>query len=202
MDTKHIMEKYKQKSALDLEFEKVYISLILPQQRHASVGAKKRYAGLLVKDGKETMDVVGLEIVRRDWTELAKNFQRELLTKVFHKEKVEEFIQQFKDDLFCGKFDDLLVYRKAIRKPIEEYIKTTPPHIKAARKLDNLESHIIEYLITLKGPEPIQKIENKIDYEHYLEKQIKPIAQSILILFDKSFDEIVSGQTQSSLNEF
>ena len=68
-----------------------------------------------------------------------------------------------------------------------------------ARKLDKLEGNIIEYLITADGPEPIQKIKHKIDYDHYIEKQIKPIANQVLILFGKDFDAIFQKGKQSKL---
>ena len=80
-----------------------------------------------------------------------------------------------------------------------EYTKTTPPHVKAARKLDKLESNIIEYYITLDGPEPVQKLKHKLDYGHYIDKQIKPIADQVLDLFGKSFEDLVSGSKQRKL---
>jgi len=190
-----VTKDFGRKSAIELEFEKVYSILILPKQRHGTTGAKKRYAGLIKKDGKEKIDVVGLEIVRRDWTELAKSFQKELLDRVFHKKEIQTYVKGFKEKLFSGEFDNLLVYKKALRKPLEEYTKTTPPHVKAARKLEKVESKIIEYVMTEDGPEPLQKQKSRIDYNHYLEKQVKPIADSILSLYDKSFDEIIEGQS-------
>ena len=80
-----------------------------------------------------------------------------------------------------------------------EYTKTTPPHVKAARKLDHLEGNIIEYLITEDGPEPIQKLKHKIDYDHYIDKQIKPIANQVLSLFNKDFDSIITDSKQAKL---
>jgi DNA polymerase-2 len=93
-----------------------------------------------------------------------------------------------------GKFDDQLVYTKSIRKPLEEYTKITPPHIKAARKLKKFEGRKIQYVLTDKGPEPVDLIKGKLDYKHYLDKQIKPIAESILVFFDLKFDELLTGQ--------
>jgi DNA polymerase-2 len=95
--------------------------------------------------------------------------------------------------------DEKLMYRKSIRKKLSEYTKTTPPHVKAARKLPVLESNIIEYYITLDGPEPKQKLSHKLDYEHYIDKQIKPIAEQVLVLFNKDFDEIISESKQAKL---
>jgi DNA polymerase-2 len=91
------------------------------------------------------------------------------------------------------------MYQKSIRKNLSEYTKTTPPHVKAARKLDSLEGNVIQYFITTDGPEPKQKLKHKLDYDHYIDKQIKPIAQQILTLFNKDFDDLLSSSKQAKL---
>ena len=146
------------------------------------------------------MDYVGLEFVRRDWTDIAKSFQAELLKRIFHKEEVADYVKQIVAEVREGKRDSELVYKKAIRKGVDEYTKTTPPHVKAARLLgSDLKSNIIEYVMTKEGPEPIQKQKHKIDYEHYIDKQIKPIADAILGFYDQSFDDILKGSSQKTL---
>ena len=195
-----VQQKYKKKSVLELEFDKVYRRFILPKVRGQDVGAKKRYAGLLIEDNKEQVNIVGLEFVRRDWTELSKIFQMELLDRIFHDREVQQYIKDFVKELLEGKHNNLLVYRKAIRKEVEDYTKTTPPHIKAARILgEQLSSNIIEYVITTEGPEPLQKQTHKIDYQHYIDKQLKPIADSILCFFNTSFDELTQKTAQKTL---
>ncbi|MFH1506165.1 MAG: DNA polymerase domain-containing protein, partial [archaeon] len=199
---KYVEENYNMKSFLELEFEKVYVRFLMPKVRGGEAGAKKRYAGLRMKDGKEKMEFTGLEFVRRDWTDLSKKFQLALLDKIFHKQEVAVFIKKFVDDLKKGKFDDLLVYKKAIRKDLEGYTKTTPPHVKAARKMKSLPSNIIHYVMTDDGPEPIQMLKHKIDYDHYIEKQIKPIADSVLGFYGQKFDDVLANSTQKTLFGF
>jgi len=191
-------KEYNRTSYLELEFEKQYLSMMIPKIRgkEETAAAKKRYAGL--KDNGE-LEIVGLEAIRGDWTEAAQDFQRELLNKVFHDEKIEIFIKTYVKKIEEGKLDDKLIYRKSIRKSLEEYTKTTPPHVKAARQLPSLTSNVIEYVITEKGPEPIQLLKHKLDYKHYIEKQIKPIANQVLSLFNKDFDEITQTSRQSKL---
>jgi len=196
---KHIKEKYNRQSFLELEFEKQYLSMLIPQVRGEKAGAKKRYAGLLKKDNKEHIEITGLEAIRGDWTDAAQEFQRQLLNKVFHKQDPKTFIKDYIKQINQGKLDKQLIYRKSIRKNLKEYTKTTPPHVKAARKLKTLSSNIIEYIITTDGPEPIQQIKHKIDYPHYIDKQIKPIANQILTLFDQDFDDLVEGSKQATL---
>ncbi len=195
----YIKKNYNRESNLELEFEKQYLSLMIPQLRGTETAAKKRYAGLIEKDGEEDLDVVGLEAIRGDWTEAAQEFQVELLKKLFHDEPVERFIKEYIKKIREGKLDSKLIYKKSIRKSLDEYTKTTPPHVKAARQLDHLDSNIIKYYITTAGPEPIQKLKHKIDYDHYIEKQIKPIAEQILTLFNKNFSDITKTAKQATL---
>ena len=107
----------------------------MPEVRGGKAGSKKRYAGLLRgADGGEHIEFVGLESVRRDWSEVSKRFQLGLLERVFPDEPVEQFVRDFVADLRAGRFDDELAYRKAVRKDLDAYTKTTPPHVRAARK--------------------------------------------------------------------
>lgn len=216
----YIKENYNRKSFLELKFEKTFKKFILPKVRGSDEGAKKRYAGIVEKDGKDTTEFTGLEFVRRDWTDAAKKFQLELLSIVFEskinaeseeekkklrealKTKVSKYIKDYIADLKKGEYDSLLVYKKAIRKGVESYTKTTPPHIKAARKAGRTDSGIIEYLQTVNGPEVIEARKSAIDYPHYLEKQIKPIAESILGFFDINFDDLFADSRQMKLGGF
>lgn len=185
-----IRKEYGVESHLELEFEKVYEKFLMPKLRGGTKGAKKRYAGLV--DGK--LDIVGLEAVRGDWTPLAKKFQEELLMRIFSKKEVAPFIFSFVSDLRKGKYDDLLVYKKSIRKPLEEYIRITPSHVKAARKLKNFSGNVIRYVYTKEGAEPLELVHGNYDYEHYIKKQLKPLADSVLVFFNLNFDEMLSGQ--------
>lgn len=201
---KYVKDNYNRESYLELQFEKLYLSIMFPSVRmkeddEKSKGARKRYAGLKLKDGKEELEIVGLEAIRGDWTEVAKEFQRELLMKVFHQEEIDKFIKEYIKKILDGKVDKQLIYKKSIRKNLHEYTKTTPPHVKAARKLPSLESNVIQYYITTDGPEPIQKHTHPIDYEHYIKKQIEPIANQILNLFGKNLEDLMKSNKQTKL---
>ena len=199
---KFVKKEYTKESFLELEFEKVYKKLFLPRVRKKEEGAKKRYSGLLDKKGKEELEFVGLEFVRRDWTDAARKFQHDLHWKVFHDENPTIFVRKFVKELQAGKYDDLLIYRKGIRKSVKEYTKTTPPHIKAARKAGIKKVGIIEYYMTVDGPEAVGFHKSKLDYEHYIDKQIKPIAEAILMFFDEKFENVSKEHKQVSLGDF
>ena len=191
---------YGRESHLLLEFEKVFDTFFLARQRHEDKGAKKRYAGMV--EGK--LKIVGLEYVRRDWTLLAKNFQYTLLTMVFEEKDYVSFIRDYVKRLKSGELDGMLVYKKRLRKPIEGYTKTTPPHVKAAKLLTRTEKDtgaLIEYIMTKRGPQPVG-MGGTPDYDHYLAKQIRPIAESVLAFLPETFDGILAHATQKKITDY
>lgn len=196
---RRIGRDYACESFLELEFEKLYHRFFLPEIRGGKVGSKKRYAGLLRDTGGEHIEFVGLEAVRRDWSEVSKRFQRELMQRVFAGEPVEGFVAGFVADLKAGRYDGELVYRKAVRKRLDEYTKTTPPHVQAARKLGSAAGRIVSYVVTRNGPEPVEALTSAPNYEHYIDHQIAPVADAVLHMLGTSFDAIVPRKGQLSL---
>jgi len=186
-------------SHLELEYERLYLKFFMPSLRHASEGSKKRYAGVVATPTGTELVFTGLESVRRDWTVLAKDFQRHLLTAVFEGSDPEPFVMTFLKELRAGDRDGDLVYRKSLRKPLEDYGKTTPPHVKAARLIPGPVGRVISYVMTTEGPQPLGHVTAPLDYEHYVEKQLRPIAESILTHIGKDFDEILGKGTQLGL---
>ncbi len=194
-----IRETHDLESHLTLEFQRLYTKFFMPRLRHGAEGSKKRYAGIVGRGAQSELVFTGLESVRRDWTVLAKDFQRQLLLRVFAGEDVEPFVVEFLRELRAGQRDGDLVYRKALRKPIEEYGKTTPPHVKAARLLPGRPGRMIAYLMTTEGPQPVGHTTAPLDYEHYVEKQLRPIADAILVHVGKSFDDLAGRGSQLGL---
>jgi DNA polymerase-2 len=188
-----IKQRFGAVSGLELEFEKIYVKLFLPAGRSGKGSAVKRYAGLLT-DG--SIEIKGMEFVRSDSTELAREFQYELFRKYFNGENPTEWIQETVKKLKEGAFDSKLVYHKRLSRPVESY-KSPPPHVKAAKillKHRKKEVREISFVITPDGPWPVELGKMKIDYNHYIEKQIKPLADDILIFTGKSFDGIIGGR--------
>jgi DNA polymerase-2 len=183
-------------SHLELEFEKVYTRFLLPEVRSGAAGSKKRYAGLV--DGK--LEIVGLEAVRRDWSQVARRFQRELLELVLCDRPVADFVRDFVADLRAGRFDGQLAYRKTVRKPIDAYTRTTPAHVKAARKQGGGAGRVVTYVVTRAGPEPVGHTTAAPDREHYVTQQLKPLADAILrFVPGRDFDDLSGARKQLSL---
>ena len=191
-----IQKEYSLKSYLEIEFEKYYRKFILTPARGSETGAKKRYAGLLSDNGKELIEFVGMESVRSDWTRLAKEFQLELYNRIFNNAEIENWLREIVKKVKGGEYDDKLVYRKRLRKDVDEYTKNIPQHVKAARMLPETTGTVY-YVITKRGPIPVELKHTDVDYDHYVEKQLKPIADSVLSLLGESFDSIVQSDQLS-----
>jgi len=173
----HVRRTWSVESRLELEFDQLYRKLFLPRMRHQAAGARKRYVGL-VDDGAEGEVVfVGMEVVRRDWTELAKRVQRELYRRLFRGEPLGDWLRDLVRELREGRLDGWLVYRKGLRKDPSEYRRSTPPHVAAARKMTGKPGSVVAYVMTRNGPEPAGERSSPLDYEHYLHKQIRPVAE-------------------------
>lgn len=181
-------------SCLELEYETHYERFLMPTVRGMPTGSKKRYAGLVRdREGHPSVVVKGLEAVRSDWTPLARNFQRELFRRVFLDLAWEEHVLETVDALRSGKLDDDLVYRKRLRRGLDEYQRSVPPHVQAARQLKN-PGRWIRYVITRNGPEPASLRRSEPDHEHYIEKQLTPAANGILPFLGTSFEELTDAQ--------
>jgi len=202
----HLRAAYGLESALELEFDTHYHRFLMPTVRGAEQGSKKRYAGLVTDEhGNEEMVFKGLETVRTDWTPLAQRFQQELYQRVFKKQPYREYVQDYVARTLGGEFDDLLVYRKRLRRPLEAYQRNVPPHVRAARAADEFNQREgrplqyqnggwISYVMTTAGPEPLETRRGALDYDHYLERQLQPVADAILPFLDEDFSRLVTGQ--------
>jgi DNA polymerase-2 len=111
-------------------------------------------------------------------------------------EPFEDFVRQQRADLLAGKLDDKLVYRKRLRRDLDDYTGSAPPHVQAARQLERQGRHV-EYVITVNGPEALSTRRSRLDYQHYLTRQLAPAADAILHFRGTSFMQL--GGPQLSL---
>ena len=104
-----------------------------------------------------------------------------------------------------GELDEKLVLRKRLRRKLADYVKNVPPHVQAARKAEQIRESRgltklydsggwIDYIITVNGPEPKQYRRSEIDYEFYIERQLAPVADAILVFESSSLDAILNKQ--------
>jgi DNA polymerase-2 len=66
--------------------------------------------------------------------------------------------------------------------------------------LDHLEGRVVRYVMTTAGPEPIQKrTEAPFDYAHYSQKQLAPVADMVLRIFDMDYGSVLKNERQLDL---
>jgi DNA polymerase elongation subunit (family B) len=176
---------------LELELQGFYErGIFIPRGTYGT--AKKRYA-LVDKEGN--LLIRGLETVRRDWCNLAKEVQRKVLEFVLKEKDVErakKYVKEVINKLRKREISlkDLVIYEE-LTKPLEEY-KLISPHVMAAKKLKERgievgEGQVIMFVIQegqgliSNKAEPLEfaKLE-KIDIDYYIDHQILPSAMRIL----------------------
>jgi len=196
---------------IELEFRNLYEGGIFVARKEGGVGAKKRYALI---DYKGNLEIRGFETVRRDWCELSKKIQRDVLTVIL-KEKdpvkavqlVRETIKKIKE----GKvnLEDLTIFEQ-ITRPLSTY-EQIGPHVKAAQKSKARgrpvgEGTVIGFVIT-KGSgsisdraEPVEDVKpNQYDPTYYIEHQILPASMRVLKALGYTEQEVLSGKVQKKL---
>ena len=201
----HLQQQYGLTSALELEYENHFCRFLMPTIRGAEQGSKKRYAGLIREAEGERMVFKGLESVRTDWTPLAQQFQQALYSRIFHRQPWEEYVRTTVAQLLAGELDDQLIYKKRLRRPLNEYERNVPPHVRAARLADEQNHKLgrplqyqtggrIRYVIATGGPEPVEARTTPLDYDHYVTKQLQPVAEGILPFVEGDFATLITGQ--------
>ena len=210
----HLTREYGLESKLELQYEVHYRRFLMPTIRGAEAGSKKRYAGLVEDEtGSQSLVFKGLETVRTDWTPLAKEFQQELYRRIFtgepHRDYLREYVRGFVQECLrrsqAGELDERLVYRKRLRRRLDDYRRNVPPHVRAARLADELNDRLgrprqyqsggwIRYVITLAGPQPLEQLNSNIDIDHYLTRQLQPVADAILPFVGDDFAGLIDRQ--------
>lgn len=194
---------------LEIKVDKVYRKLFFTE-------AKKRYVGL-TEDG--TIDIVGFEAIRGDWSEIAKEIQVEvsrIILEEMSTGKAVEYVRDVIRKLREGKIPmEKLVIWKTLTKKIEEY-EVDAPHVAAAKMY---ESHGLKvspgdkvgYVIVKGGGKISEKVKpyfaaalDEIDSDYYAEHQIIPAAMRILEYFGVRETELRGSSKggQRSLMDF
>ena len=180
-----LLEWAKSELGLEVRPERIYSRILFTE-------AMKRYAGLTDDD---SVDVVGLEVVRGDWSEIARHVQSEVLVSVLRNRSIDEAIGKVKSTIQELRRGDVrvvdLAIRKSLTKPVGDYAVRSP-HVEVAKKLlkegwDLRPGDQVAYVI-VKGPgrlyekaEPYTRVSpSQVDVEYYEENQIMPAAMRVL----------------------
>jgi DNA polymerase-2 len=206
--TARIRREHDLASHLVMRCEKAYRRFFIPRIRgDASPDARGRgkgYAGLRLEAGDAAeVEVKGMEAVRSDFTPLARRFQVELLTRLFAgagEAALRAHGREVAARLLRGELDAELVYTKALRRAADEYEAQTP-QVRAARLLGWTDRRgRVDYVMTRAGAEPVEARSGApLDHRHYLDKQLRPIAQAVAEALGASADDWLGDAGQLDL---
>jgi DNA polymerase, archaea type len=183
---------------LEINLSEVYKRILFTE-------AKKKYAGLRT-DGQ--LDVVGLEAVRGDWSNLARDVQNTVLRMVLedaNPARAVEYIKDLTSDLKSKNMPlSAFVIWKTMTKPLASY-EVNAPHVEAAKKMAKdgwsvAAGDKVGFVITKKPGKLYQKAEphyrvsvDEIDYDYYVHNQIVPAAARILEVLGVNEDQLIAG---------
>ncbi len=174
--------------------------------------AKKKYAGLL-DDGE--LDVVGMEAIRGDWSNLARNVQNEVLRLVLedaNPTRAKSYVINLTKDLKSAKVpkSSLVIWKTLTKRP-DEY-EVNAPHVEVARKMAKEGWPVtvgdkVGFIITNRPGKLYQKAEphfrvsmDHVDYDYYIHNQIIPAAARVLTVFGIGEEDLLgTGRGQVSL---
>ncbi|MEM1688618.1 MAG: DNA-directed DNA polymerase [Candidatus Anstonellales archaeon] len=200
---------------MKMEIEGFYKRGIFVSKRSDDTGAKKKYA-LIREDGN--IKIRGFELVRRDWCELARELQEEVLTRILRDGDVEGAVKRVRETietLKYGKVDPqkLVIYTK-LSKDIDDY-KNVMPELVAAKKLmalgwdkRRLSGAVIKYIISTGSgniasrAEPVEifiKNNLKYDPDYYIDHQILPAVLKIMSSLGYDEQRLKSNLKQNRL---
>ncbi len=191
---------------LEINLSEIYKRILFTE-------AKKKYAGLKT-DGQ--IDVVGLEAVRGDWSNLARDVQNTVLRMVLEDSspmRATTYVQDLTRDLKSKKLPlSSFIIWKTLTKPVEGY-EVNAPHVEAAKKMAKdgwpiTAGDKVGFIITKRPGKLFQKAEphykvtiEEVDYDYYIRNQIVPAAARILEILGVSEDQLVAvPAAQASLS--
>ncbi len=198
---------------MELELQGFY-SRILFVSSKGGVGTKKKYA---MTDYDNNLIIKGFQSVRRDWAVIAKDLQKEVLSKILIEKDNESALNLVKDTIASVKAGnvslDKLIILTRLRKDPSSYHQTNR-HISAVEKsgMKFSSGDTIKYIIA-KGKknesvseravlyEIAMKNDIKYDSEYYITKQILPSVLQILEIIGYSEEDII-GRKDNSLGGF
>jgi DNA polymerase I len=198
---------------MELELEGFYPrGVFVSKKGGESRGAKKKYA-LLGEDGR--IKIRGFELVRRDWSSVAKETQRQVLEAILRegsKEKAVGIIREIVSLLQEGKVPlEKLAISTQLNKDPANY-EVTSPELSAAKKMlaagiPAEKGTVISYVIGKAGKTISEKavpleLAKEYDSDYYINNQVLPAVMKIMK--ELGYDEysMKFGGKQKSLDSF
>uniref|UniRef100_A0A1B0GK25 DNA polymerase n=1 Tax=Lutzomyia longipalpis TaxID=7200 RepID=A0A1B0GK25_LUTLO len=188
---------------VELDIDGVFKSLLLLK--------KKKYAAKIVSKGpngqlKYSLELKGLDIVRRDWSKISVMVGHSIIDDIFSDadadekiEKIHDRLESIRRDIYEGKVPlPLFVITKKLTRPPKEYANNSNlPHVIVATRMNATQGRrfkkgdTVSYVICQDGTDRAQmqrayhldemhlNAELKIDADYYISQQIFPVISRI-----------------------
>ncbi len=200
-----------EKLGIDIEVDKHYRYVLLSS-------LKKNYLGVR-DDG--TVDIKGLlgkkrnvpELIRHAFTDVIDVLRKVNSSEDFvrAKQTILEILNEYITRIRNGDYNiEDMAFRMVLSKPLSQYVKTTPQHVKAAKMIEVYEGRklmpgdIVEYVKTKskEGVKPLsQARKEEIDVEKYLEI-MKSTFEQILDVLNVDFRVLADKRKQTGLLDY
>ena len=198
--------------SMELELEDIYPRGIFVSKKQEEKGAKKKYA-LISKDGK--IKIRGFELVRRDWSKIAKDTQRQVLEIILREgdvKKATDLARAKVEELKAGKvpLEELSIFTQ-LKKAVGSYDIVSPEVsavIKARKAGFAMEDNpVISYVITKQGKTisekaTITEMAKDYDPDYYINNQVLPAVLKILSALGYDAENLKMKGQQSSLGDW
>ncbi|MBW3002741.1 DNA-directed DNA polymerase [Candidatus Woesearchaeota archaeon] len=199
---------------MELEYQGFYPGGIWVSTKSSESGAKKKYALL---DENNKVKIAGFETVRRNWSFIAKDVQKEVLGLVLREQdasKALSYVRKVVDDLKNARIPvEKVAIHTQLSKDIDDY-DSIGPHVAAAQRMKSKGMAVgpgilIEYVVTkgagrirdkVKLPDEIKPEDYDADY--YIDHQIIPGVEKIFSVLGVKKEEILKKGSQSTLGSF
>ncbi|MBI2670655.1 hypothetical protein HYX18_01590 [Candidatus Woesearchaeota archaeon] len=197
---------------MELELENFYIRGIFVMKKNEATGAKKKYA-LISEDGR--IKVRGFETIRRDWSSIAREVQREVLNFLLKEnspEKAFDYVKKVITGIRNKIVDkEKMIIQTQLKKNIEHY-DLLSPHVTVAKKMKEMGYYvvpgaIINYIVApgkgrIMDRAMLPNETEDYDAEYYINNQIIPAVDRIFDALGYNIEELLKGKEQSSLKSF
>ncbi|MEJ2243467.1 MAG: DNA-directed DNA polymerase I [Candidatus Bathyarchaeota archaeon] len=187
------------KMGMELEVEKWYRYAVFSSR-------KKNYLGILKNGGIDVKGMTGKKrhiplFIKKAFYEMEERLQQVHNPSEFEQAK-KDIKQLIRDRYNClkkrkwGETPDDLAFHVVLGKPLADYTKTTPQHVKAGRELEKMGYEIktgdlISYVKVIKGVKPVQIATNsEIDVDKYV-MYLQSTFDQILDALGLDFEEII-----------
>jgi len=203
-------------SLMEIEYEGFYPRGIFVSAKEGAYGAKKKYA-LLSEDNH--IIIKGFETIRRNWSFIAKETQREVLNIILkdgNPKKAFNYVKGIIDGIKKKEIPiEKVVIHTQLQKAVSEY-DSIGPHVAVAQRMMDKgipvgPGSLIRYVITkgkdkekirdrAKLPEEISQSDYDPDY--YINNQIIPSVEKIFEVLGFEKDDLIDSLNQSNLNKY